>query len=151
MAMKQTLKVDWKKLLWQSHADPWADVTRLLLIGGFLIAVWWHSWFAMLLITLAIIINPISFPAPKNPRHFIHRMNLGKRLWLEFTPPLLKNLARIGEISMTLGLLVAAWQNQLFQAILLAAGLTGYKFYFMFYLTLLHDTKEAENKDIPPK
>jgi len=145
--MKQTLKVDWKKLLWSAQPDPWQDATRLFLIYGLLIAVWLHSWVAMLLITLAIIVNPLNFPAPKNPRHFIHRMQLGKRLWLEFTPPVLKNLARIGEISIILGLLVAAWQNQLFQAMLLTAGLTGYKLYFMFYLALLHDSKEAENKE----
>jgi len=29
----------------------------------------------------------------------------------------------------------------------LTAGLTGYKLYFMFYLALLHDSKEAENKE----
>ncbi|MEZ5671037.1 MAG: hypothetical protein R3E08_01095 [Thiotrichaceae bacterium] len=116
------------------------------MIYGLLIAVWLHSWLAVVIITVAIIINPLSFPAPKNQRHFIHRMKRGEQLWLQFTPPVLKNLARLGEIAIILGLLLAAWQNRLVEAIILTAGLTGYKLYFMFYLVLLHDTQEDNKK-----
>lgn len=144
---KQSLKIDWKKLLWSPRPNPWKDVTRLMLMYGMLIAVWWHSWVAILLITLAIIINPFDFPAPKNPRHFINRVHRGQTLWLELTPPILKNVTRAGEIAMILGLLLASWQNQLFQATLLTLGLTSYKLYFMFYLSLLHDTQEVADKE----
>lgn len=144
---KQPLKVDWKKLLWSPRPNPWQDMTRLILMYGMLLAVWWHSWIAMLLITLAIIVDPFDLPAPKNPRHFIHRVKRGENLWLERTPPILKNLTRAGEVAIILGLLIAAWQNQLFQAVLLTVGLTSYKLYFMFYLSLLHDTQESVDKE----
>jgi hypothetical protein len=145
--MKPKLTVNWKKLLWQSRPNPWQEVARLLLIYGLLIAVWLHSGFAVILITLAIIINPLRFPIPKNPQHFIHRIKSGEKLWLQSTPPLLKNLARVGEIAILLGLIIAAWQNHLFEAILLTAGLTSYKLYFMFYLTLLYDTREIPDRE----
>ena len=50
---------------WQRHFNPWGRLTRMLNISFLYLAIWYHSWIGLGLITMRTIINPFIFPKPK--------------------------------------------------------------------------------------
>jgi len=73
---------------WLRHANPWSGILRNTALPLLIIAFWsrlWLGWWAVIPVAVAILwawFNPRIFPAPQSLDHWMSKVVLGERVWL---------------------------------------------------------------------
>lgn len=66
---------------WAKHSNPWSGWTRTIVYPFIFLSIWFHHWYALVLVIVFIIINPVLFPKPKNTNNWMSKGVLGEKLW----------------------------------------------------------------------
>ncbi|MBN2517884.1 MAG: hypothetical protein JXB14_03485 [Candidatus Altiarchaeota archaeon] len=66
---------------WKRHANPWSGATRMATYPFLLLAIWHHNWYALGIIIIWVVINPLVFPKPKRMDSWLSKGVLGEEMW----------------------------------------------------------------------